>query len=351
MERCITWYWIFCKLQLKKVSTWFLMALMLLVLVITNKTSIPTSKNNTICLLNQSGEMGEKLVQQLLSMKSAFEFQLAENESTLKKMVRKGQVDCAFIIEPEFDAELQLGNQKGLITCVQSIYTKKANVACETIYSVVFPMISEVLLAQKQNEVFGTTDKVMLQELLNENEKIQASDEVFHISVETMSGSFGKEESRVSLWDNGGSEGIVGLFIFMSILFARGETLKTSQSAVWQSRDQAEQRRYLFTYCLSTAVIPLVAGVGYLAFTKGRLVQYCLVFALYAIICCVWSCVFGMIFRREETYASWMLSILLANLVLCPIFVNLAAVIPAVGVINQIFPVGILIKVLRWMAL
>ena len=347
MERYITWYLVFLKLQLKKVSTWFLIFLMVVVLTIATKTAIPSSDNITIGIMNQSGELGEQLVEKLLRIDSAFEFQVIEKEEKLRSMVRKGEADCAFILEPCFDDELKLGKQKRLITSVQSIYTRKANVAYETIYSAFLPMLSDVLLEQKQGEIFGNADPDLLEQMLQENHRLQTSDEVFHVSMETVAGQEVKGSPAASLWENGGIEGIIGLFLFMAVLFARGETLKKSMAPVWQSRSGAERNACLFIYDLSMATIPLLAGVCYLAVVKGRGLYYGVVFVCYAFVCCIWVSIFGRLFRREETYASWMLSLFLVNVVVCPVFVNLAALVPAMGVVNQVFPLGMLLKVLR----
>jgi len=44
-------------------------------------------------------------------------------------------------------------------------------------------------------------------------------------------------------------------------MFARVETLKKAQSAVWQSKNHVERRKYLFSYCLSASAISFFTGV------------------------------------------------------------------------------------------
>ena len=65
---------------------------------------------------------------------------------------------------------------------------------------------------------------------------------------------------------------------------------------------------------------------------------------LFVVVLGIWMLFVGKLFRNGTTYASWIMTLVVGNLLLCPVFMNVAEYVPALGYLGCFFPVGIYLR-------
>ena len=58
----------------------------------------------------------------------------------------------------------------------------------------------------------------------------------------------------------------------------------------------------------------------------------------------LWMVVAGAAFQKELSYSAWTMTLILAQFLLCPVFVDLTQYIPAIRYIRLLFPVGVYLE-------
>lgn len=62
---------------------------------------------------------------------------------------------------------------------------------------------------------------------------------------------------------------------------------------------------------------------------------------LFVLLSALWVLVFGRLFRNEITYVSFIVTLIVVNLMICPVFIDLSVYVPALQYISYCFPLGI----------
>lgn len=342
MKKYTNWYRLLLKGYLRRASTWIQLLGMVLILLTLSGMRLPKADTLKAGIVNAGGEYGERIAHRLLTEESIFQFSLYEDEETLKKDVLNGSLECGFIFHPELDGRIRKGDCRRIIHYLATPFSVEGEVARETVYARFFEVYSEEMLRQKDKELFERKDSARTEELVRlkrdygESEAVFSMD-IFHIEREN------KGEERKASDQVNPLRGIAGLLVFFLMFMAEGRRfwLRTERIDRWLTPGD----RFFFGIMekLAAGTLPALAVWGILIFlgeSRGWIMEAGRL-ALLVFLGSLWSQAAGRLIRRETAFVAASFSLMLVQLLLCPIFVDLSAVFPAIGVIRMIIPVNI----------
>lgn len=334
MEKYITWYGLLLKSWIKRKSSWIQLAGMVLVVLLIAGIKLPDTQNTIVGLCNQDGAFAEEVVQKLETRESVFEFQRYDNPEKMKEAVIRGELECGFIFEK---------GKKESITCISTPITTKAAVAGETVYAAFLEKYSEEILLEEQEDVFGEKTSEISKVLLDKNQEFLEGDQIFRMDFEEVESSQKMPRQEAETFP---VRGMTALLIFVMVLMNHGKKFEQKDCSFEKALMPREAVCFEFIRYLAGAAIPALIGIclmmyngngaGILRETAGMLVL--------VLTSALWVVCIGKLFRNSITYASWIMTLVIGNLLLCPVFIDLSEYLPAIRYINCIFPLGIYLK-------
>lgn len=343
MEKIITWYRLLVKSWIKRKSSWLQLAGMLLVVVLVGQIKIPDINNTVIGLCNQDGAFAQDVIEILQTQDSVFQFQVYEDSQKMQQAIIRGELEGGFVFEKGLEKDLQKGKKKKLITAITTPLTTKGAVAKETVFAAFFQRYSKDILLEQEKTVFGREDAEISEALLKKNQEYLKSDEIFRLDFEEVAGN-GKETAAGA--DTFPVRGMTALLIFVMILLEHGKKFEQKDCVFEKALPKREKPVFEFLRYVSIGTIPALVGVGLILVTGTGVffLKEVLVMAIFVVVCGIWMFFIGKLFRNGTTYASWIMTIVIGNLLLCPVFMDISRYVPALGYISCIFPVGIYLK-------
>ena len=339
MEKCIIWFFLSLKENIKKRDSWLAVLGMLFLVWIVSGISIPSYKNMQVGIWCGSSQTANQIKEELVAEKNAFEFVEYRNKDELYGDVTSGKIDCGFIFEEDFDEKINERNSKNLILYLSTPYTSKGEVLKETVYSVLFKLYSENILSSAEIEIYGEHDENRMEQLLERNQKYQEGNEVFQIQIKEVQHEV-REVSQQKTADM--ISGLIGLFVFLTMFLAYGKTQLGENDNVELALGKMERWCYRYIKMLAAAFIPAAAGIILLV-NRSQSQGFCMEsagLALFILLSAVWINIFGRTLGRAEHLPTWILSLTLIHLIICPGFFDCSQYVPAITGIRYLLPLS-----------
>lgn len=344
MEKCLTWYVLSLKLYIKKKMYYFQLLTMFVVAFLVYKIQLPDFDTVLVGVVCEDSQIGSQIFENLEKADGVFRYRSYADDEKLKQDVLAGQLEAGLIFTEEFDEGIQTGKKGDTILFYATPFSVKSEVLKETVYAKVFPYISETLLQQIDEDVYGNAESARLERLSQLNNWYLESDALFKIEIvevpvedqhmaheETLSGS---QVFPI--------QGTIGLFLFFIMYLAYSKKWEGTNQGVLKALTKKHQSLYMSMQLLASATVPAVLGILFItsvATSRGFGKEFALML-LFIVVAAVWFDLLGKVIKNYMTYLGCGLAILLANIFLCPIFLDISAMIPAIRYIRLMFPMG-----------
>jgi hypothetical protein len=258
--------------------------------------------------------------------------------------VESGQYDCGFVFADDFDERCKAQDLSGAVTYCCSGTTTKGAVAKESLYAALLEVESRSVLSEAEYKLYGDNDEERLNQIMERFAEYVDSDEVFAIAMHEV-------ESETERGSDEGDEtflypvqGCVGILVFL-IIFLYG--MKKFESGYAYPVALTKRESCMFSLCghLSSGTLAAAFGLILVAFSgqsRGfgtELVRMILL----VISSALWGLVASRIFRSYVSFLAQILIIVLANVLLCPVFFDIVTNVRAFGFIRLLFPLGMYI--------
>lgn len=345
MGRYLTWYYLNLKLNIKSKTSYLQIFFMIVIIIIMTSIKMPSSESVKILLYNEAGAMGDELVYKLINSDTVYEF---EEENKLHKMEERIlaiDAECGFIIHEGFEDQIQSNRHRHLVTMVNSTMTTKGEVAKEIFYAQFFRLYSDIVLGDFVETYFTDTTDVekekILEQLLEKNNEYLSGERLFEIHYETISPKF-SEDTQIDFSKTFPIRGTIALFLFLLMLINNGRSLMGKKDNFVKTLIASEKNIYLILKNISSVSLQsFPALILIMMYAEPKNIMYEIVMLIfYLLISSLWIMVFGSLFKKDTTYSGWMLTILLSNIIVCPVFFNLSKYVKAIGLVQYIFPLG-----------
>lgn len=343
MRTYMRWFGILFRSQLQKISSWLLLGVMVLLVVLVHICTIPRAENIRILyafshLTEEDAAFAEAVVSNLSSLESIYDFEEAESVSQLKEEVLSAKAVCGIVFEEGIYDACVCQDPVEVMTLYSASFSNTREIAKETIYVAFFKEYSKILLSENVENIYVLPSEELKAELLEKGEDYLRGTTLFRVE------QIGYQDHPSDVTHSSTTKpvrGIIGLTIFLSAYLALGE----KKDAFQKYLAPAKRFVYLFLKALSSC-LPLMAAGAILLAVSNEWEGFTEVprFLLLFITSFVFSLIFLLLIRDEEKYLSLLFPLVMLNLVICPIFFDISEFFVEIFYIRDIFPVGIFLK-------
>lgn len=342
MERYVTWYILQLKAWCRKKTCWLQIAGMCLLLAIVMSIAIPAQNNCFVGICNIQGHDAEKMVNILEDSDSIFEFRRYTDEAEMRQDILSGKIECGFSFSEDFQEKLGTLDVENCLSYIETSFSTKGKVARETVYTAFLQILGEQILKESLDDIYGSYDEELLKELLAKNQEYLDSDQVFQIKeqrVETVANGSTSSDQTYPI------QGLIGLFLFGIMFLEHGRKFEPEKRRVLAVLTPKEQ--CIFQVLGSFAVVSIAAFVGLIwifcsSASRGTGIEI-LFMVLYLLYCWLWIWVIGRLFQSQTTFMVWTVTMIVIQMLICPVFIDLSVYIQALDYIKYLFPLGIYI--------
>lgn len=358
MGQYMIWYALQLKAWVRRKTSWMQVLGMILLVLLTARIQLPDAKNTRVGVCSAPDEYAGRVLECLRARDSIFEFIEYPEEAAMRRDLVSGRIECGFVFSENFQELAEGDRLKDSVIYICTPFSVKGLVAQETFYAAFFEMYSEKILIGSETELYGRSDESLTEALLEKRRGYLQDGEMFRMDiVETGASS----ETRPKQVESGASsetqpkqgkagasseprpvQGMAGLFVFAVLWVAQGRKFGSNGNGILSALDQGRRWKFRYLGALAEATVPAAVGLALILLMPGHrgAGRETVSMVLFVLVCSFWVPAVSRLFRNSTAFAGWTLTILLLQMAVCPVFVDLAAYIPAVKVIRWGFPLG-----------
>ena len=343
MEKSLRWYILSLKLHMKKKMYYFQMLVMVLVLLLVYKIQMPKLNTVEVGVCFSESTIGKEIYESLKDAEDVFEYKQYTDKDHLETDVLAGQIESGFVFTKQFDTGIQNGEMKDTILFYSTPFSMKAEVLKEAIYAATFEYISDALLLEIDEEQYGNTDELRRERLSLLNDWYLESDALFELEIvevpiekqaENNAGVFNTKTYPI--------QGTAGVLVLLIMYLAYSKKWENESRAVLKALPQRDRNVYMAAVIFAGVTFPAIIATIFsimIPETRGVLTEIIAMIVL-IVISTIWIMLLGKVIKNYMTYIGSGVAILLANIICCPIFVDLAVFVPAIKYIRMLLPMG-----------
>jgi len=347
MEKSLRWYILSLKLHMKKKMYYFQMLVMVLVLLLVYKIQMPKLNTVEVGVCFSESATGKEIYESLKDAEDVFEYKQYTDKEHLETDVLAGQIESGFVFTKQFDTGIQNGEMKDTILFYSTPFSMKAEVLKEAIYAATFEYISDALLLEIDEEQYGNTDELRRERLSLLNDWYLESDalfelEIVEVPIEKQAGDSKEETPGIFDAKTYPIQGIAGVLVFLTLYLAYSKKWESENKAVLKALPKGDRNLYMAAVMLAGVTFPAMIATIFsitISTSRGMLTEIIAMIVL-IIISTIWIMLLGKWIQNYMTYIGSGVAILLANLICCPIFVDIAVFVPAMKYIRMLLPMG-----------
>ena len=349
MNKWITWFGLSCKRQLKKPLFFILLFMMPFGMWMFHQAETGSSDKIAIALFADGDAWNEAVAETLTEGEHSFEFYLCESKEALLEDVASRKAECGYSFPAGLRERLREGDYRRSIRVAASPATVADKLSSETVFAGLFEVYGRELLREysQSGEAFegetvpeGSTEALFEEQRWQELEALYETylenGSTFAFEYETANGAAVEKHSVRAVFP---VRGIGAVFIFVMGLAAAitvGEDERRglfSSVTDWKKRGfmMAQLSASVFLSCVSVFVCLLASGG-----VRGALAEAGAL-AAYGILTAVFSYALLILVKNPLVISGLIPFFILGSLTTCPIFADLSAFVPVLGVIRHFF--------------
>lgn len=340
MRTYLKWFQILLKSQLKKLSTWLLLAVMVLLVMLVHVCTLPRQENTKVLVSYEKLEgadlsLAKAITRNLQEMESVFSFEVVNSEEDLKDGVLGGKATCGIAFEEDIYNACIKDDPDEIMKFYCASFANTGEVVKETVYAAFFKEYSKILLKNHMKDIYEKPSKEVEEMLLSKAEEYLKGTTLFRIEKV----GYDVAEKRSDYTSNYPVRGMIALVLFLTIFLAVGEKKDLFQKYLPRKR----RLLYLFFKAIVSSFLVGAVGLILLGMTNQLQTIWLELVGLIILVICSYivSALFLFIMRDEDKYVSLVFGLVLLNLAVCPIFFDVAQLVGAIKYVRFLFPVGI----------
>lgn len=354
LKRKNIWFFLLLKRQLKRPFSWIILAFMTLSVMALSYVTAPSSDNKRVLLYSESYNddlcYDEMLIQNLIASyeneDTIFEFAKAQSKENLIQEVTAGTAECGFVLTEKFNKSITLGQTDNIIEYIESTYTTKGVVAKETVFSEFFEIYGKVIIENEQGNIFVESSEELKEILDEEYERLLSGDEIFNAQYLTIEGDL----SELTYNKLQSVRGLIMILITMALLLNGSEKFYGSQVRVIRALPSLERTYFELLLYITGIIVPAVWGFALIRLLDPAIdiTTDLLIYVIFVFIAIIWTYLLGKLLNNGIGYMAWILSLLIVQLLLCPVWQDISQYMPSLEYVSYILPAGAYLKVLNF---
>ena len=342
MEKYIIWYVLQLKCVIKKKSFWLQLVAIVLIGLFFNTSKVVTASPTQVGICNLEGIYCEPIVEELVKNSDVFSYEVFNDAASMKEAVLEGRITGGFLIEQGFRENVLKGKIERNVTFFTNGISTTTAIFKEEFFKAFLLQYSNRLLEISEEAIYGKQRDDITEALYTYNRAYLEGEEIFDIEVCKVDTKQGPSRDEGRLYPVQGS---IAIFMLLIMLLSVGHRSEANGRGVYKVLTKKEQRMFGAIRYIAEVTFQAVIAVGVICLlpvSRGfvKEIVWMLLFVTYSAFLTV---MFEKWFMKKEIWSAWILTIILTNLLVAPIFMDLAVYVPAVKYIRYITPVGIFI--------
>lgn len=348
MKKIFTWYFIFTKRQLKRISTIFILSAMLLLTIGLKIMSTDITASMDIGFyINESDTdtIMSDIENGLETHEGLLNFLSYTSKEQLEADVSSGKLQCGYIFSDDFSEKIVKNNTRNLVTLIETpdnIISLLGNlvIMATVIENTACDMLIEDILDQ---DFFVNVPEQDLSELRDTYNKFATNGSTFAFDYDTMYEDYKGSSDKIDIAPFLATpvRGIIAIFVFISALTGGVAWFNDEDGAIYAN---IPLRKRHGIRLLTIAIPTILAGVmGYISIvtalksdTGFSPIKELYTMVIYSILCFVFSFVLSYA-AKKNVYCALIPVFILGSVVCCPIIFNLGNLIPSLKFLQHLF--------------
>lgn len=347
MNKLWLWFLLSCKRQLKK--TFFLVLLLLIPAGVSMFHQIEKEDSGriSIALFTDGDEWNRKVAETLVKGEHSFEFYLSDTLEALKNDVASGRAECGYHFPAGFREMLENGDYKRSVRLYASPSTVAHKLSSEVVFAGLFQVLGRELL--KEYTVTGRPfEEARAQGMVDlEPESVWARLEplydqylengsTFAFEYETAGNGPIRKDSVTAVFP---VRGIGAVFIFVMGLTAAVTAAEDEKRGFFLRFSAGRKRIYMMVQLAVPILLSCLCVCGCLLLSdsfRGAGPEWAALF-VYGMMTLVFSGLLLFTIKNSLVIAGLIPFFILGSMIICPIFADLSAFVPIIGVLRHFF--------------
>lgn len=346
MRKIITWLVILFKRQLKKVSLYVILAILVLACISIRYVAQNFSVTIEIGVVNQDkGNVSAMIEKGLYEHNGLVAFVKYDSRAELIEAVQSGSVYGGYVIKPEFSKKLLKGDNDNIIEAFSTPNSLISGISNEMFFSFVMKELSyeELVKDTLDTGLFKALSEEEIRRELREYYELNlANGSTFSLAYENTPKNYEGKFTSIDILDyiSPVITGLIGLMIFIGGLcgsLSYYDDRKNGSLALLKPvfRQLVAVIETAVPVLVITAVGIFILIVTGMETNVGAIVVKYIIYGLIVIVYCY---LLKTIIRRKEIFVSFIPVLSLMSVFFCPIFTNIAAVSPLLAGIGKTVP-------------
>lgn len=346
MKKIFTWYILFSKRQLKRASMIFILAFMLIMTIALKLMSTDITAGAKVGFYisksSQDYEKMSRIIDGLLCHDGMIKFIEYDSRQTLEDDVVSGTIQGGYVFADDFYERFVECNNRKLVELIESPDNSISILSNIVVLAVVMESAAGDVLIEDtiSQDFFDDVPESDLIKLQDEYAKYASNGSTFSFDYDTLYEDYkGSSKSfDISGYLVTPVRGIVAIFIFITALTG-GVSWFNDKNSFTYANIPLNKRHALKLLVISVPVV-MASVAGYLSLviagvSDNPLHELYVVF-VYSILCIVFTCILTAV-TRESLFCALIPVFILGSIICCPIFFNLANLIPAMKILQKLF--------------
>ncbi|MBQ8627456.1 MAG: hypothetical protein IJ419_15030 [Agathobacter sp.] len=315
MEKCLIWYKLSLKQNMKKLGAWLMMAAMLFLLWITTNIQMPDTANTTVAICYNESKYEGDIVQILEDSKTEFIFVGYDSDREVYEAVERGNAECGFVFDENFDQRIEKGEWDSVIMCYTSPFGTKTEVAKENLYATLYPIYSRWLLTATEEEIYKVSNPSRIEELLAKHDEYVGGTSIVTFEEVRIGGDVVDAEAESSLYP---LQGLVELFVLLSMLLAAGVYGQKETAQIESALLVKEKLKFRYINLVASGTLVALTGLLVILFSEASrgMLEEILQMLFLVLAGAMGVLFFSKLFKNRLTYLSWVATFVFCFLLL-----------------------------------
>lgn len=334
MKRLFFWFWLLIKRQMKSAAMpAFLIGMPLVCFVIAQIPAMHEQGSVRVALYAADDDrVAADTIKQLTSGDYTADFYVAADLQQMEKDIREGRADHGYYFKEGFKARLDGKQYKGSICLLRKSAGMTDAMTREIVFSEMFRAYA-LDIAQDyicEEAVFAQIKEEALEAVRTGYADYKESNDTFHIDFGVVDGSGSVTQAKEAGVDFP-IRGVLAVLVFVAGLYGGVWWLSDQKEGVFLAMPRYLARASRFLY-ISVPTLLFAVSVEFTLWLTdtGDFPAELAAMAAYAASIIVFTGFLTMLIKNNRLLAAAIPVFAIASLVLCPVFVNLTSVVPAV---------------------
>lgn len=346
MRKIITWLRILFKRQLKKISLYVILGVLILTCISIRYVARNFSVTIDIGVVNMDdGNVSEMIEKGLYEHDGLVSFVKYNSRSELMEAVQSGNAYGGYIIKEEFSKKLLEGETDNIIEALSTPNNIISGISNEMFFSFVMKELSyeELVKDTIDTGLFKTLSEEQIRQQLREYYELNlANGSTFSLAYENTPKDYEGKFTSIDILDyiSPVITGLTGLMIFIGGLCGSLNYYDDRKNGSLTLLKPAYKQLVAAIEIAAPVIIITVVGILILIGTgmETHIGAVAVKYIVYDLIVIIYCYLLKIIIRRKEIFVSFIPVLCLMSIFFCPIFTNIAAMSPLLANIGKVVP-------------